>query len=184
MKKSYRYRRLRYPKQKWSINTVQYNFNVTAPAANNFTISSAVVAANPSRNNEFGYSVSTASSILKCAHIKIKGVLNTGMIQGQNTLITLMYCPEGFNPNAASASLDNIGNTIFYSHPEWIMAWTRMDYSDISQRNEFSITSRLKRNLNPGDSIRLIIYNINTTATGTSSAFSLSATGSYCCRSN
>lgn len=185
MKKSYRYRTRRvYPKQKWAINAVQYNFATPAPAASNFTIQSSPLIENPARNTVSGSSVSTASSILKCAHIKIKGVLPLGMIQGQNALITLMYCPEGVNPNLASTSLDNIGSTIFYSHPEWIMAWTRMDYASFSQKNEFSLTTRLKRNLNPGDTIRLIVYNINTSTENNASNINLSATASYCCRNN
>lgn len=183
MKKSYRYKRLRYYKQKWSINTVQLTFSVPAASSSTFCVSSAAISENPSRNSVSGQSVSTASSILKCAHIKVKGVFNSGMIQGQSVLMALMYCPEGINPNITGASLNDIGSSIFYTHPEWIIGWTRMDYSDAAQRNEFSLTSRLKRNLNPGDSIRLVVYNINN-STGTASVVTLAATSSYCCRSN
>jgi hypothetical protein len=185
MKKSYRYRRLRtYPKQKWAINAVQVGFNAPVVAAACFSVQSTSIVENPARNSVSGAAVSTASSILKCAHIKVKGVFNAGMIAGQSALLALMYCPEGINPNLASTSTDNIGSSIFFAHPEWVMSWTRMDYSDVAQKNEFSITSRLKRNLNPGDSVKLVVYNINTSNSGNASAVYLTATVSYCCRSN
>lgn len=185
MKRTYRYRRLRtYPKQKWSINTVQLGFNAPLVAASSFSVQSGSVVENPSRNGVSGAAVNTPSSILKCSHIKLKGVFNAGMIAGQSALLMLMYCPEGINPNLANTSTDNIGSSIFFAHPEWVMAWNRMDYSDAGQKNEFSLTSRLKRNLNPGDSIRFIVYNINTTNTGNVSPIYVTATASYCCRAN
>lgn len=184
MKKSYRYRRLRYTKQKWAINTVQLGFNIPAANSNLFSIQSSTIIENPSRNGNAGQSVSAASSILKCAHLKVKGVINTGMIQGQSVLIALMYFPEGINPNANGVSTDLIGGSMFFSHPEWIMGWTRMDYSNVSQKNEFSITSRLKRNLNPGDTIRFVVYNINTNNSENTTQVYITATSSYCCRAN
>ena len=184
MKKSYRYRRLRYTKQKWAINTVQIGFDIPATAVNGFNIYSSLMIENPTRNNGSGQSISAASSILKCAHIKVKGVINTAMIPGQSVLIALMYCPEGVNPNITGGTSTNIGTSIFFSHPEWIMGWTRMDYSNDAQKNEFSITSRLKRNLNPGDSIRFLAYSINTSNNTTAPILYITATSSYCCRAN
>lgn len=184
MRKPYRYRRIRtYPKQKWSINTVQLGFNAPAVNAASFSVQSASVIENPSRNTTSGQAVSTASAILKCAHIKVKGVFNAGMLAGQSALIALMYCPEGISPNLNNTSTDGLGNTIFYLHPEWLMGWTRMDYSDAAQKNEFTLSSRLKRNLNPGDSVKLVVYNINTSNSAASAVY-ITATSSYCCRTN
>lgn len=186
MKKSYRYRYRRvYPKQKWAINTVQLGFNTPAASSNTFAVQCNTVIENPSRNGNSGQSVSAASSILKCAHIKVKGVINSGMIAGQSVLIALMYFPEGISPAVSTAtSMDFIGGSMFFSHPEWIMGWTRMDYSNVSQKNEFSITSRLKRNLNPGDTIRFVVYNINTNSSENTTLVYVTATSSYCCRAN
>lgn len=185
MKKSYRYRYKRiYPKQKWAINTIQNDFSVGVASSNNFSISGSTLIENPSRNNTSGQSVNSASSILKCAHIKVKGVITSGMLASQSILISLMYCPEGITPFLNNASLDTIGSTIFYSHPEWIIAWTRMDYSNAAQKNEFYLTSRLKRNLNPGDTIRLIVYNTFTGDSATTAIVKINATSSYCCRAN
>ena len=183
MKKSYRYKRLRYYKQKWAINTVQLNFNAPMTASASFSIDSSVLIENPSRNNSSAQSVNTASSILKCSHIKIKGVFTTGMSLGQSALLALMYCPEGVTPSLTSTSTNSLGNSIFFTHPEWVMSWVRMDFADSSQKNEFYLTSGLKRNLNPGDSIRLILYNINNTDTS-HGLVQISATASYCCRAN
>lgn len=179
----YRTRRV-YPKQKWAINVNQHNFGVPAAAASSFSIQGNMLIQNPARNGAAGQTVSAAAQILKCAHVKIKGVVDSGMIQAQSVLLALMYCPEGVTPDLGSTALDNMGNTIFYSHPEWVMAWTRMDYSNAAQKNEFSLSSRIKRNLNPGDTIRLVVYNINTNTGTVTAQVHLSATASYCCRAN
>ena len=179
----YRSRRT-YPKQKWAINVNQHNFSVPIAGAQCYSIQGNLLIENPARNTTAGATVNTASSILKCAHVKIKGVVDSGMLNGQSILIALMYIPEGITPDAASTALDYMGNTIFYAHPEWILAWTRMDYSNAAQRNEFSLSSRLKRNLNPGDTVRLVVYNINTNTGGATAVVHLTGTASYCVRAN
>ncbi|AUX80740.1 capsid protein [Cattle blood-associated circovirus-like virus] len=68
----------------------------------------------------------------------------------------IMYLPEG-----AAASIEMI-----QSHPEWIMAWSPINVNmgtvSTSQPQDqnvekFSMSSRLKRNLNSGDKIILVI---------------------------
>lgn len=83
-----------------------------------------------------------------------------------------------------NVAMANQGQTIFYSHPEWLMAWTRMDFTNAAQKNEFSLTTSLKRNLQPGDRIVLVGYNINNTGGAAVGQVVLATTASYCIRNN
>lgn len=179
----YRSRRV-YPKPKWAICTNQMSFSVTAATATSFTVSSSTIISNPSRNDASGGSVNTASQILKAGRVKFKGVILTGMSAYQSALFSIMYIPEGINPSSVTTPLSSLGSSIFYTHPEWIMGWTRIDYTNAAQKNEVSITSRLKRNLNPGDKIMLIVYNFNNASSGSAQTIDITGTCSYCVRSN
>lgn len=178
----YRSRRT-FPKPKWSINTNTYVGSAGATNAQCITIADIPLIENPSRNNAAGNPANASAQILKAARIKIKGVILSGMAAGQTCLAAIMYIPENITATAVNTAMGNQGNTIFYCHPEWLMGWTRMDYTNAAQRNEFSITSRLKRNLNPGDKISLVVYNINNTAGGVA-AIDVATTCSYCVRAN
>ena len=154
----YRSKRV-YPRQKWSINTNTYVGSVGATNAQCFSIAEIPIIENPSRNNQAGNPATTSAQILKAGRVKVKGVILSGMAQGQTCLLAIIYLPEGVSAVAQNAAMNTQGNSIFYTHPEWVMAWTRVDYTNAAQRNEISLTSRLKRNLNPGDKLALVMYN-------------------------
>lgn len=179
----YRSRRI-YPKQKWSINTNQVIVLTGATNVNSYSVASSNIILNPSRTGNTGDSLNVASQILKTARVKFKGIISSAMNAFQSTLIAIMYIPEGINPAIANDNNANIGSSIFYTHPEWIISWTRVDYTNAAQKNEISMTSKLKRNLNPGDSIRLIVYNFNNAAQGQVPSVDVVGTCSYCVRSN
>lgn len=67
-----------------------------------------------------------------------------------------MFVPQGWG-------LTDLGS-IVSEHPEWIMAWSVVDMpvvqanSTLTETNKFSMSSRLKRNLNSGD--RIVFYYI------------------------
>lgn len=179
----YRSRRV-YPKQKWAISTNSQLFTVPGANAQGYSANSNYIVQNPSRNDASGGSVNTPAQILKAGRIKIKGVISTGMNANQSLIIAIMYIPEAITPDVNNSPIAQIGSSIFYSHPEWIMAWTRMDYTNAAQKNEFSMSSKLKRNLNPGDSIRLIAFNVNIDQAAAAPAVVINGTSSYCVRSN
>lgn len=179
----YRSRRV-YPKQKWAICTNSQLISIPAAPSQGYSINSNYIIQNPSRNDASAGSVNTPAQILKSGRFKIKGVVSSGMNAKQSVLIAIMYIPEAITPDVQAGALNQMGGSIFYSHPEWVIGWTRMDYTNAAQRNEFSITSKLKRNLNPGDSIRLIVYNVNIDQANAAPAVVVNGTCSYCVRSN
>lgn len=181
-RRRYFYRRTK-PKQKWSINTNTYVAAVNGANAQCFSITSVPIVSTPSRNNNAGNPVSSATVISKVSHVKIKGVIVSGMTAGQTVLLALMYIPELINTDVQNGAMAAQGQTVFYSHPEWLMAWSRMDYTNAAQKNEFSLTTRLKRNLQPGDKIALVCYNINNSA-GAVGQIDIATTASYCVRTN
>lgn len=101
-------------------------------------------------------------TILKCGNFKLKGdvrieyQLGSGghTIRVAGCVAYIVYVPEGYEVNAQ----------IVYLHPEWIMAWTPVDMNLVNTSNyasqdvqKFSISSRLKRNLNSGDRVMLLM---------------------------
>ena len=126
------------------------------------------VITNPSRTRSTGDANNVSAAILKAGRIRFKGVISSSMTAGQSALIFLAYLPELITASFTDRNYAEIGSTLFYSHPEWIMAWTRVDYTNAAQRNEVSLYSRLKRNLNPGDKLSLCVMNINPTSTAVS----------------
>lgn len=104
--------------------------------------------------------------IVKCGNFKVQGdvyVQVTGSTPSRPIplIFYILFVPEGVTP---SDSL--VGN-----HPEWIMGWTAIDSGIIfsasaeNSGNKFSITTRLKRNLNSGDRIVALLQSRDASAT-------------------
>lgn len=107
-------------------------------------------------------SVQTATPtpiILKVGNIKLQGdvnIINTtsSILSNPSFVVMVFYLPEGIALSAATA------NTVASQHPEWIMAWKMIDTASVTAAAavaspSFSVSSRLKRNLNSGDRICL-----------------------------
>lgn len=163
----YRSRRI-LPRVKWSINST--NILGTAPscAATKVSAVQLDIVASQSRTRSTGDPNNVSAAILKAGRIRFKGVISSSMSAGQSALVFIAYLPELITGSFSDLNYASIGTTVFYSHPEWVMAWTRVDYTNAAQKNEVSLYTRLKRNLNPGDRIALIVTNINPTANAVS----------------
>lgn len=141
-----------YPKKKWASNIVQDTVSTS-----NFK----TVVQNSSQTS------TPTPVIVKCGNFKIQGdVLITTEESTPPRPIPLifyvLYVPEGVSPS----------DTLVGNHPEWIMGWTAIDGSAISSSaagfstgNKFSLTTRLKRNLNSGDRIVVILQSRDSSAT-------------------
>lgn len=176
-----------YPKQKWSINVTDVAIAIFNVASNQFSNNTVNLVVNPSRTSAAGATQTQSASILKVGRFKFRGVLNGASNAYTSVLVYIAYVPEGYSISTGSGiSTSSIGNQLFYQHPEWVMAWTRKDYYSNEQSNEISLTSSLKRNLNPGDSIVLCCMNINNSS-GSSSGqgnSNLAGTCQYVARLN
>lgn len=181
----YRSRRV-YPKQKWLPVNNELGMNgLEIVAASTFVTTTQPITENSSRNITDGGGNVSSATIIKVGRFRIKGVLSvssTGI--GVSYIIGIAYVPEGYSINQTASDIGNLGNTFFYKHPEWIMCWTRLDYTNASQGNEFSLSSRLKRNLNTGDQIVVFRIAVNSSTNSSTSVSPIRATISYVCRSN
>lgn len=182
----YRSRRV-YPKQKWLPVNNELGMNGLASlSGSNYVVTTQPITENSSRNITDGGGNVSSATIVKIGRVRIKGVIvspdTTGI--GMSYIIGIAYLPEGYNISQVPAGIDNLGNTFFYKHPEWIMCWTRTDYSNAGQANEFSLSSRLKRNLNTGDQIVVFRIAVNANTVTVLPVSSIRATISYVCRAN
>lgn len=172
-----------YYRPKWSLNVTNVLCTADAVNATQISIAQNSLIQNPSRTRSTGDLNSVSSAILKAGRVRFKGVISSTMNAGQSAIIALIYLPELINASATAFSYASIGDTVFYSHPEWVMAWTRVDFTNAAQRNEVSLYSRLKRNLNPGDRIALILMNVNA-SNAAAPSIDLTGTCTYVVRNN
>lgn len=186
-RRRYYYRRVVRPKQKWAINNVDVRISTSdiSIGSNSNAIYYQSVVTNGTRvqtgTGNAATSVISSAQILKTGRFKFKGCL-PNVINVVSYTVFIAYIPEGYTIDQGPNSDQNI----FYQHPEWIIGWTRKDYTNNAQSNEISVTSRLKRNLNTGDNIIVCVMMSNATATlqAMTAGPILQGVLSYCCRAN
>lgn len=180
------------PRQKWLTNMC--NVLINSNSAQNTVINAGycylfkaeviVNTGNLTQVSAQQTSTTTNTSILKTGRWKCKGVITAGS-EALNYMVGLMYIPEGYDTTISSTTV--ISQTVVFRHPEWVLCWKRFDYTNAGQSNEFSISSRLKRNLNSNDKIVMFLIMDNASAGNVTinSGVSLArSTVTYVCRTN
>lgn len=160
------------PRKKWATNFA----TVGQPVAATMQLTAGQVHTE-SYSNVLVQNTSQSSNptpvIVKAGNFKIKGDMKLSVRRTQggdmgvpsmtSCVIYIMYVPEGLTATAA----------LITNHPEWIMAWSPVDInmnditatSNTQNVNKFSFSSRMKRNLNSGDSVVcLLVLNFATPA--------------------
>lgn len=161
-----RYTRVVKPKKKWASNLKSVYLD-SADTDNPITLSATSGFALPLAVNSLG-TASPTPVILKVGNFKCNfdfSVQYSSLASTANTVVLafIMYLPEGLglaSNQSAQAAFEQYAG-IVDKHPEWILAWKQLG-SEISQANiqnyeRVSFSSRLKRNLNSGDTIALIV---------------------------
>lgn len=155
-----RYSRGSRPRRRWAPHLVQGSLSITIPAATSAGQTSVLCS-----NSANVGSDTPVSTIIKVKNFKVVVDLTAASqnLQLTNFIIAICYVPQGFDP----------GTEFLYQHPEWILVWRTVDVSQTVSNSGASlqnvqISSRLARNLNTGDSIRLfgVGTNLNTTTQG------------------
>lgn len=173
-----------YPKQKWLINNNEITILNGSLNQNSYVLRFEPITQNPTRTTESGAGVTSSATVIKVGRFRYNGVINLNY-SNVNYIIGIAYIPEGYTLTTnTSISKNQLGECFFYKHPEWVLAWTRMDYISNSQENEIRLYSKLKRNLNSGDGIVLFMIGINNSTTETTFTSQLQGTVSYVCRTN
>lgn len=179
-RKYYRGRRTyrRYARKKWT----PYNSEVTvargsesSTLAINNVLESGVPCIYGSSNSLGNYAAATealsAINYYVC-RVRFKGVIvhsNSAPTVGLNYIVYLCYVPNAvtIGDGTSPIQMANLRQAYFYLHPEYVLAWTRLDYvEDSGDTGEVSLYSRIKKRISPGDRICLVLLSIN----GSSSA--------------
>lgn len=148
---------VRKPKVKWSPHMETVNYEITLSAGSNFAFYPHVVAANATDSHLPSVPVVQATRINFQGHMSTTGTANT------DWFAYIMYVPEGMD-----AGLATVDNWIAFinQHPEYIMTRKIVDPGDTANNTatNISIQTRMRRNLNSGDQIVLLLIAHSLTA--------------------
>jgi len=153
-----------YPRKKWASNIGTSSVNLTVPATSTYA-AGAAFALNPAQSPA---SVSN-SFVVKNVKLSIEavGLLASAFDDLNQIIAAIMYVPQGY---IVSASILN-------EHPEWIMAIKYIgegistDDATNSRLKPFTVSSRLSRRLQTGDSIQLVLFAQNSGSDNVSVTF-------------
>lgn len=162
--KRYYRRVVRAAKKKWAPNTVEVRVSsATQVGSSSYNCLIQTIVQNGTRITSAGAATQSTMQILKTSRFRFRGVISASASTGVSLLYYIAYLPEGTSTlyAATNDSTASLGDSIFYTHPEWVMAWGRKDFIDASQSNELSLTTKLKRNLNSGDQIVFVCQWVN-----------------------
>lgn len=171
--RSYRPYRRFYRKKKWSPVLLQDGLAFTLPPAQGGA---------PGRNfynvilsaNSANTTAPPTATVLKVANFRLSLDLNPPSgFQGAGKMF-VVYVPEDVN---VSASLP-------YNHPEWVMAWKTFEPGQTDPQSTITMSSRMRRNLNSGDRIVLLLDMLNFSTAPEGVQFVGAITCSYACCSN
>lgn len=93
---------------------------------------------------------------------RFKGIIQVPLsaTNNMNYIVYLCYVPNaaaidnGQNPQ----QVDNLRASYFYLHPEYVLAWTRLDYvTSTGDTGEVNLYTRIKKRISPGDRLCLVV---------------------------
>ena len=149
------------PKKKWASNMRSiYLTPIADPNAPEVAFSD-VLCANATEVDAGGV-VTPTPTIVKTGNFKVQCdcsviITHPGVVQA---MMYVLYIPEGvFTPNNPAADYTTLG-AIITRHPEWILSWRQFSSDAMDTRGNLervSFSSRLKRNLNSGDKVYVVL---------------------------
>lgn len=144
-KKRY-YRRI-YPRKRWASNIGNFTSRILFQQGDLTKCGATQICTNALQT------ANPTPVLLKFGRCKIKVdvqplVIPTTTVNSISLVAYLTFIPQGVNMNDSQIVYDLIKN-----HPEYIMAWQQIS---LDSPSSMTISSKLKRNLNSGDSIYVI----------------------------
>lgn len=147
-----RYRTIvRAPKKKWASNIQNTFVQTTGDATKQFGEKTLTL---NSTNDTYPTPV-----ILKTGNVKVQGdyrVVTSSTGGHAEVSLYVVFIPQG-TPLTTAVQAEQV----IQNHPEWIMSWrylgdNQSSSTNVENNDRFSFSSRMKRNLNSGDSVRLL----------------------------
>lgn len=157
--------RKNYPRKKWASNIGNSEVTLTVPSNSTYA-AGAAFALNPAQSP----STVSNSFVVKNVKLSVEAVgIGGSVFSNLNQLIAaIMYVPQGYV----------VSPSILNEHPEWLMAVKYLgeglnsDDSTSPKFKPFTVSTRLSRRLQTGDSIQLVLFAQNTsTSQNTSVTF-------------
>lgn len=170
MNRKYKSKRTYYRRYKKKWTPYNSEVSVAAPGAqlaSGYILENAVNCIYGSSNSLGAYAAaSDALSAINyyVCRVRFKGVLLGTATQGVNYVIYLCYVPNAVTiDNGANPIQDsNLRDAYFYKHPEYVLAWTRLDYvNGTGDTGEVNLYSRIKKRLSPGDRLSIVVLSRN-----------------------
>ena len=154
MPRRYTYRR-KYsykPRKKWNSNWNSDDMNLNIPDISTTSAYTKAITNTQLIINPIDETTRASTCIVKVKNVKVQlctsGIPDPSSLSVYTMQVAIVFCPEGITPSS----------DILERHPEWLMAYKMLtiDASTTIPIN-FSISSRLARNLNSGDTIYLTV---------------------------
>lgn len=158
-----RYRRtiIRAPKKKWCSNMIPIDLNGSSVNQGTTENPQWTVAVGSTLAVNKTETSSPTPVVVKTGNYKLQADVYVRDIGDVADLtLVIIYIPEGVAPLGAVAIKD-----VMVKHPEWVIAWRKLDVEIASQGTvlynstaRVTVSSRLKRNLNSGDSVNMYLF--------------------------
>lgn len=97
---------------------------------------------------------------------RFKGVVQAPAAAGISYVIYLCYVPNAavMGDGTVNQQVANLRASYFYLHPEYVLAWTRIDYiANTGDTGEINLYTRIKKRISPGDRLCLTVMTRNDT---------------------
>lgn len=178
-----RRRRTYYRKKKWTAYSSELTVNAAGGglAASSFVELGqvGVYGSSNSLNND-GSAVTPVSAINYYAcRCRFKGVLGGTFTAGMSYIVYIAYVPNAVTIDNSVYQNTNLANSFFYKHPEYVLAWNRLDYiADTGDTGEVSLYSRITKRISPGDRIGVFLLARNST---TNAINTVAVQGTFSC---
>lgn len=166
-----RYRRVSrkrtyYRKKKWTAYNTELSVSSAYQVAGNSNIeygAPAVYGSSNSLANNAGPEAPLSAISYYVCRCRFSGIFYVGGA-GYSYIFYLCYIPNAVTIDSNNRQNTSLKDAYFYLHPEYVLAWKRMDYVESTgDTGEVSLYSRITKRLAPGDRIAVYCLTINTT---------------------
>ena len=157
-----RYTKRVYPKKKWCFTTGQSFFSLEGCGVEHWSGTQNYLIRVPSRINDAARPANTGyiGSVVKDVEVHVS--LNAPTYSGIFLTFAIVYLPEFTDYNKENMDLNLLDNdSVFYTHPEWVLGYKTFQFDSQDQTNEYVIRSRIKKRLRPGDTVALYALAVN-----------------------
>lgn len=177
-------------KKKWT----PYNTEITVPQVGALAAQKVVETGVPciyGASNSLGNYAAPSDAISAINYYvcrpRFKGVIQAPVAAGISYIVYLCYVPNAATIDNGQNQLDvaNLRQCYFYLHPEYVLAWTRLDYiANTGDTGEVSLYTRIKKRISPGDRLCLVCLARNDTNAGNAVVYAVQGTFSCYLRTN